>query len=297
MASVCLFWGTTYLGIRIAVESLPPATLMCVRYLLSGGAMLIGSFVIGARLPRGRELWVTALCGILTIGIGTGTLAYVEQWTPSGLSALFVTTSPFWLTATEAVMPGGEALHAPTIRALLVGGAGSVLLLTDGNALGATGGRSLVTAFLLLQAGSVSWAAGSIIQRRMSSPTHPFVSAAIQQLATGIAYLTPALFQVHQAHWTNRAVGATLYLAVFGGIIGYSSYVFAMNRLPVAMASIYTYINPIVAVLLGGMFYSESFTRREAIAMVVIFAGVWLVKRAQARAVPKASLESRAGAE
>src|SRR5579871_5333833 len=182
-------------------------------------------------------------------------------------------------------MPGGDPLHAPTIRALLVGAAGSVLLLTDGSALApassAGGGRSLVAAFLLLQAGSVSWSAGSIIQRRLgltgkSSPTHPFVSAAIQQLATGIAYVTPALFQIQQARWTNRALGATVYLAIFGGIIGYSSYVFAMNRLPVAMASLYTYVNPIVAVLLGWMFYRESFTRREAAAMIVIFAGVWL---------------------
>ncbi len=277
------------------MESLPPATLMCVRYLLSGGVLLIGSALIRARLPKGRELWVTAACGILTIGIGTGTLAYVEQWTPSGLSALFVTTSPFWLTATEAALPGGEPLHAPTIRALLVGAAGAVLLLADSHSIAsAATGRSLILAFLLLQGGSVAWAAGSILQRRQGYSTHPFVSAAVQQLATGIVYVVPASFQISQAHWTSRAVGATLYLSVFGGIIGYSSYVYAMDRLPVAMASIYTYVNPLVAVALGWAFYRERFTRREALAMAVIFAGVWLVKRAQNQG--RAHVPAQAGA-
>jgi drug/metabolite transporter (DMT)-like permease len=91
------------------------------------------------------------------------------------------------------------------------------------------------------------------------------------------------LFQSRAAHWTARSAAATLYLAVFGGIVGYSSYVFAMNRLPVAVASLYTYINPLVAVALGWWFYREEFSAREAAAMAVIFAGVWLVKRVQAR--------------
>jgi drug/metabolite transporter (DMT)-like permease len=284
LASVCIFWGTTYLGIRIAVETLPPATLMCTRYLLSGGAMLIASRLVGARLPRGRELWVTAACGVMTIGVGTGILAFVEQWAPSGLSALFVTTSPFWLAAVEATMPGGESLHAPTVGALLVGTVGVAVLVTGGDALSVRpGGPGIIGSFLLLQLGSVFWALGSILQRRQTSPTHPFVSAAVQQLAAGIVYTPVALFQISQAHWTERAVGATLYLAVFGGIIGYSSYVYAMNRLPVPIASLYTYINPLVAVWLGWLFYREPFSEREGIGMAIIFVGVWLVKRAQSR--------------
>jgi drug/metabolite transporter (DMT)-like permease len=124
------------------------------------------------------------------------------------------------------------------------------------------------------------------LQRRQTSPTHPFVSAAVQQLAAGIVYAPLALFQVRQADWNERAIIATLYLAVFGGIIGYSSYVFAMNKLPVPVASLYTYINPLVAVWLGWLFYREPFSRREAVGMAIIFAGVWLVKRAHRMARP-----------
>ncbi|MBV8842985.1 MAG: EamA family transporter [Bryobacterales bacterium] len=287
LASVCVFWGTTYLGIRIAVESLPPSVLMCTRYLLSGGALLIFCRLAGARLPRGRELWITAACGVMTIGVGTGLLAVVEQWAPSGLSSLFVTASPFWLAGVEAAMPGGEPLHAPTIGALLVGAAGVAVLVSGGDPLAIQpGGPGLLAAFFILQLGSVFWALGSIVQRRVVSPTHPFVSAAVQQLAAGIVYTGPALLAGGHAHWTPRAIGATLYLAVFGGFVGYSSYVFAMQRLPVAVASIYTYINPLVAVWLGWLFYREAFSAREAIGMAIIFAGVWLVKRAQKRSRP-----------
>jgi len=218
----------------------------------------------------------------MTIGVGTGLLAFVEQWAPSGLSALFVTTSPFWLAATEAIMPGGEPLHAPTICALLVGAGGVAVLVSGGDSLSVLpGGPGLIGSFLLLQAGAAFWAMGSILQRRQTSPTHPFVSAAVQQLAAGVVYIAPALLQFHRANWTARAIGVTVYLAVFGGIIGYSSYVFAMNRLPVAVASLYTYVNPLVAVWLGWLFYREPFSLREAIGMAIIFVGVWLVKRAQ----------------
>jgi drug/metabolite transporter (DMT)-like permease len=292
LASVCIFWGTTYLGIRIAVESLPPATLMCSRYLLSGGAMLAAVRLAGARFPRSRELWLTAACGVMVIGVGTGSLAYVEQWAPSGISALWVATSPFWLVAAEAALPGGVPLHAPTIAALVVGAAGVAFLVAGGSSPNKSGGPGLVPLFLLLQIGALFWALGSILQRRRSVAVHPFVIAAVQQLAVGVVYAAPAALQIRQAHWNPRAVGATLYLAVFGGLIGYSSYVFAMNRLPVAVASLYTYINPLVAVLLGWLFYREAFTAREAIGMAVIFAGVWLVKRAQAKAPSQASAQA-----
>jgi drug/metabolite transporter (DMT)-like permease len=292
LVCVCFFWGTTYLGIRIAVEELPPATLMCVRYLLSGGAMLLIAWVTGgrsgARFPRGRELWSTALYGVMTIGVGTGTLVYAEVWVPSGLASLFVTTASFWLVAAEAVMPGGEPLHGPTIGAMAIGAAGSALLFVPGGSALASGsapGSLIVAGFVLIQLGYVSWSVGSILQRRQNSKAHPIMSAAVQQFAAGAAFIVPALLQSQTTHWTTRGIEATLYLTVFGGIIGYSAYVITMARLPVAIASIYTYVNPLVAVLLGVWIYGEQFTAREGIAMGIIFLGVALVKRAQSRKV------------
>jgi len=283
LVCVCFFWGTTYLGIRIAVEELPPATLMCVRYLLSGTVLLIITRWRGAYIPRGRELWATAFYGVLTIGVGTGSLAYAEVWVPSGLASLFVTTASFWLVGAEAAMPGGEPLHGPTIGAMTIGAAGAALLVAPGGSAFASGSRLIVAGFVLIQIGYVGWALGSILQRRQDSKAHPIVSAAVQQFAAGAAFIVPALVQAQSTHWTARGIGATLYLAVFGGIIGYSAYVIAMTRLPVAVASIYSYVNPLVAVLLGVWIYGEQFTAREGIAMGIIFAGVALVKRAQSK--------------
>lgn len=283
---VCFFWGTTYLGIRIAVETIPPPTLMSVRYLLSGGLMLAGAAVSGARLPRGRELWATSAYGLMTIGVGTGCLAFAEQWIPSGLSALMLGASPFWLVGIESLMPKGAPLHKPTIAAMLVGVIG-VALLALPDLTGSAGGRGTLGGFLLLQLSCAGWAVGSILQRHQVSLVHPFVKAAVQQVATGLAYLVPAVLQAPRVHWTSRGVEAVLYLALFGGLVGYSAYVLMMDRLPVAIATIYTYVNPLVAVLLGWLLYHEPFGRTEAAGMGIIFLGVALVRRAQHRARPE----------
>jgi drug/metabolite transporter (DMT)-like permease len=284
LACVCVLWGTTYLGIRIAVKDLPPATLMCVRYTLSGALILAGAGVVKARFPRGRELWTTAACGLLTIGLGTGALVYAEVWVPSGLASLFVATASFWLVGMDAAMPGGEPLHGPTIGALAVGAAGAALLMAPGDT-GFGNFGALAAGFALIQFGYAGWGAGSILQRRMETTAHPIVSAGVQQFATGIAFAIPALLSPHP-HWSARSLAATAYLAIFGGVIGYSAYVIAVTRLPVAITSVYSYINPLVAVLLGIWLYGEPFSAREGIAMAIIFAGVALVKRAQARRAP-----------
>lgn len=280
LACVCVLWGTTYLGIRIAVQDLPPATLMCVRYTLSGALILAGARVAKARFPRGRELWTTAGCGLLTIGLGTGALVYAEVWVPSGLASLFVATASFWLVGMDAAMPGGEPLHGPTLGALAVGAAGAAMLIAPGDT-GFGNFGSLVAGFALIQFGYAGWGTGSILQRRMVSTAHPIVSAGVQQFATGIAFAIPALLSPHP-HWSARSIGATAYLAIFGGVIGYSAYVIAVTRLPVAITSVYSYINPLVAVLLGVWLYGEPFSAREGVAMAIIFAGVALVRRAQA---------------
>ena len=275
---VCIFWGTTYLGIRMALESFSPVTLVCVRFLISGALMLAGAVFMRARLPRGRELWGTAAYGILTLGIGNGCLAFAEQWVPSGLASLFVTTSPFWMVGVESLARGGEPLHGPTIKGLLVGVAGVALLVVP--APGGSGANGAIWGgFLVLQLGCAGWSLGSILQRKQNSRAHPFVSGAVQQLATGLVYTVPAILFHQPVHWSARGMGAVAYLVVFGSIVGYSAYIFAMDRLPVAIASIYTYVNPVVAVTLGWLVYREPFGTRQAIAVAIIFAGVAIVKR------------------
>ena len=145
----------------------------------------------------------------------------------------------------------------------------------------------MVLAFLILQLSGASWALGSLLQRNRRSRAHPFVIGGVQQLSTGLALLIPSFFQLPSAHWTARGMGAIVYLAIFGGVVGYSCYALALSRLPLAIASIYTYINPVVAVFLGWWVYRERFGLREAGAMAVIFAGVAMVRRATSLPVQK----------
>ena len=121
-------------------------------------------------------------------------------------------------------------------------------------------------------------------QRNRRVEAHPFVIAGVQQMATGLAFILPALLEPQHAVWTARGTAAVLYLALFGGIVGYGCYMTALSRLPLPIVSIYTYVNPVVAVFLGWLVYAEPFGWREMLAMVVIFLGVWMVRRASAAA-------------
>ncbi len=281
--AVCFLWGTTYLAIRMSLESFPPLMLVSVRYILSGSLLLLFALARRIYVPRGRELAMACFSGFLTLGVGNGALVFSEVIIPSGIAGLIITISPFWLVGVEALMPGGERLHAPTIGGMAVGLAGAALLFTPDLGPHAVD-RNLLHGFLLLQLGMAGWSFGSILQRRQTGQAHPVIAGGVQQLAAGLI-LAPfaAWIPPHQVNWSTRGASALVYLVVFGSLAGYSAYIYAMDRLPVAIVSIYPYVNAIVAVGLGWLFYREPFGWREAMAMVIIFAGVTIVKRCARR--------------
>ena len=263
----------------MALESVPPLMLVSLRYLISGTALLIVAVLAKALLPSGKELFYTALFGVIIIGLGNGCLAFAELWIPSGLAALFITTTPFWMIGIEALIPGGARLHGPTLFGMLVGFTGTLLLVAP-SAIHEGVRGPILQGFLLLQFGCCGWAVGSILQRRHTTTAHPVVSGAVQQLATGLAFLGPALLtRTQPIHWSNRSLGAVIYLITFGSVVGYSAYLYALAKLPVSIVTIYNYVNPIVAMFLGWLIYREPVGMRELGAMLIIFLGVTLVKR------------------
>jgi drug/metabolite transporter (DMT)-like permease len=279
LAAVCFFWGTTYLGIRMSLESFPPLMLVTVRYLISGSIMVLIARLRGLYLPRGRELAAACISGFLTLGVGNGALVFAEVTVPSGIASLIISISPFWLVAAEALLPGGERLHAPTLGGMAVGLAGAALLFTpDPGTHGLN--RALLGGFLILQVGMAAWSFGSIYQRRKAGKAHAIVAGGVQQLAAALILL-PFSLAIPQApvHWSVRGVAALAYLVIFGSLVGYSAYVYALDRLPVAIVSIYPYANAVVAVFLGWLVYREPFGPRDMVAMAVIFAGVAIVKK------------------
>jgi len=296
LAAVCIFWGTTYLGIRMSLEMFAPLQLVSLRYFLSGTATLLFARARGLYLPRGRERAAACFSGFLILGIGNSTLAFAETVIPSGMASLIIAISPFWMVGAEALLPGGERLHAPTVGGMLVGLAGAVLLVAPDLGPHALD-HNLLNGFLILQVGMAGWSFGSIYQRRKAGKAHAIVAGGVQQLAAALILAPFALLlPQHPVHPSTRGVLALLYLVCFGSLVGYSAYAYAMNRLPVAIVSIYPYVNAVVAVFLGWLFYREPFGVREATSMAIIFASVAAVKHyAAPRARPSAVRTSSAG--
>ncbi len=279
LAAICFFWGTVYLGIRIALESFPPMLLMGGRFFFAGLATLLAGVLLRARMPSPREFAVTAFNGIITLGLGIGTLAFAEQWVNSGLAAILTTTSPFWMIGVAALFPGHERPNLSTLFGVMIGLAGTLLLVVPGALREGLGG-AVFSSFLILQLGCAGFALGSVLERHHRTTTHPVINAAIQEVATGLVFLIPGLVMHHDpVRWNFRGIAAVSYLVVFGGIVGYSSFIYAMKHLPVALVSIYTYVNPVVAVLVGALLYSERFSGLDIAAMVVVVAGVAVVQR------------------
>jgi len=275
---VCVLWGTTYLAIRISIETIPPFYMMAFRYTISGSVLLVLCRFSGLKIPRGRELIQTSGCGVLCIGVGNGLLVVAETWVPSGLSALVYTTAAFWMVGLDTILPGGKKPPAVSLRGLLVGMAGVMILILPAawkeHFQGATW-----SGFLLLQLSVAGWAAGALLQKRVRVEATPLVSGAVQQLAAGLAGLFPALaFERLPKTVSLRSELAFVYLIVFGAIIGFSCFIYAVAKLPVAIMSVYTFVNPVVAVILGWLVFHEPFGHRELIAMLVIFIGIAIVR-------------------
>ncbi len=278
LAAVCFFWGTTYLAIRISLETLPPALMLGIRYVLSGGVLLLGIKLARIPLPRGRELWLTALCGIIGIGLGNGFLFLAELRIPSGTAALFYTTAPFWMVGIDAFLPHGKKPLAATILGLLVGVFGVAYMIYPAAIHEGMHGNTW-PGFLLIQFSAATWTLGSLLQKRVHSQASPIVSGAVQQFAAGVLSLAfGAASEKMPAVVGARAALAVCYLVVFGSIVGYSAFIYVVKKLPVAIASIYYFVSPLVAVLLGGLFFREPFGVRSAIAMLIIFMSIGIVR-------------------
>ena len=279
LASVSFFWGTTYLGIRVALESFPPLLLVCIRFCFSGILMLAGCKALGQRMPAKRDALWSLFHGMLILGVGNMALTSAELYVASSFAALIIAASPFWLVGLEALMPNGEPLRGPTLIGMFIGMAGVGLLIVPSMFEHGLAGNEW-KGFFILQIGIASWTFGSLVQKRHETGAHPLVNAAFQQLGAGLMYVIPALVLPQRPIvWDTKGIGALVYLIVFGSIVGYSSYIYALNHLPVSMVSVYPYLNVMVAAVLGWLVYREPFGPKEITAMTIIFLGVGVVKR------------------
>ncbi len=297
-AAVSFFWGTTYLAIRIGVEVLPPALFAGVRFLLAGAIFAPLLMLKGYALPHRQDFLTLAIVGIALLAIANGTVVWAEQYIPSGLAALIVTTLPLCMVAMEAMLPKGEKLNARKVAGILIGFLGIIVLLWP-DLQGSLEPNFLKGVIFILIA-PISWGAGSLYQKYNRLKTHPLMAAAWQMLIAGavLSIVGTASGEISRFRFTAQGMGALAYLTVFGSIVGYGSFIYALDKLPAAMVSTYAYINPVVAVVLGWLILSERLDWTVVVATVVILTGVFLVKTAsRASAAPVPTVTANSGFE
>ena len=278
--AVCLIWGTTYLGIRITLETMPPALMSSLRWLIAS-ALLIGYMrARGEPLPPSSRWRGIALMGFLLLFVGNGGVAFAEQWVPSGLAAVLVATAPFWMAGVEAVLGSGERLQGRTLAGLLVGFSGIVVLVWPELSMSSRDSRYFLLGVVLLQAASLGWSLGSAYSRRFARQDHVLGTTALQMLAGGIflGALGLARGELASLAFNARTTIALLYLATFGAVGGFVAYTYALRHLPVSFVSLYAYINPIIAVALGVLLLGEPFNARIALAAALVLVGVSVVR-------------------
>ena len=284
-ALVYVFWGSTYLGIAIAVEHIPPALMCATRFLIAGLLMLAYCAVRGRRIAYApRQLWHMAVVGTLLLMGGNLTLSYAEQIVPSGLSALLIAVTPLWFLVLDAWLLGDHHISRRGLAGLAIGIVGMVVLLWPKlNAAGTLGRRELWWSLSLI-AGSFSWALGSVLSKLWhTNDLDPLSSTAWQVTFAGISNLIFAIGNRDFSHvvWTPRGVGAMLYLVVGGSWIGYTSYIWLLRHAPSSKVSTYAYVNPVVAVFLGWLVLHESIDRYILMGSAIIIASVIMVTSAK----------------
>lgn len=281
-AVLCLVWGTTYLAIRVAIESIPPLLMAGARWVVAG-ALLIAYFRIrGERLPDRRQWWSLVLRGVLLIGVGNGAVVWAEQTVPSGLAAVFVALNPFWMVGIDALLGDGKKPTARQVVGLFVGFLGIVLLVSPDTRM-AVGGRGFWSGFTATQLACVGWSIGSTYARQRAKhqkDAHTLATVAFEMLFGGIILLGCSLLLGEKLGLvvTSRSAGAFGYLIVFGSIVAYSCYRYALQHLPVATLSLYVYANTVIAVLLGTLLLGEPFNWRMGTGAAVVLLGIGLVK-------------------
>jgi len=280
--AVCLIWGTTYLGIRITLETIPPLTMAAIRWIVAGTVLILALKLRGERLPARREWPALTLLGILLLGFGNGAVVWAEQTVPSGLTAVLVAMSPFWMVGVDGFMPDGERLSIRRVVGLLVGFGGIVLLVWP--EIHVEGARGFLVGVASTQIACAGWAAGSSYARWRgrghAKHENVLATAALEMLFGGIVLLAGSLALGEAARLTfaPRSTAALVYLIVVGAIGGFSAYAYALKHLPVATVSLYAYVNPIIAVLLGTLILKEPLSPRIAVAGAVVLVGSALVR-------------------
>ena len=286
LLALYIVWGSTYLAIRFAVETIPPFMSAGLRFLVSGAILLVWRRAAGDPLPTPRQWRSTAIVGILLLLGGNGLVSFAEQVVPSGIAALIIGSVPLWMVGIEAARPGGVKPNWPAVLGLLVG-FGGIFLLTGPSALTGSGHTFDPLGVGALLAAAFLWSVGSIYSRNTDMPKSSLMSTGAQMLTGSIALmvvsgLTGEWSGFSFAHVASNSWIGLAYLITFGSLIGFVSYGWLLQNAPVSLVATYAYVNPLVAVFLGAWLADEILDARILTAGLVIVGSVALINQSKA---------------
>ena len=274
---VYFFWGSTYVAIRFAIETMPPFWMAGIRFLIAGSALYLFRRWRGDRAPAGREWASAALLGAMLLVCGNGAVVWAEQYVPSGITSLLIATTPLWLTIISSLLtrklPGFGSLAA-----VLLGFGGILLLINPWQ----QDGSIHLPGALAINTSAMLWAVAPLIARRLPRSSSPLLETSMEMLADGagltiLATLNGDWARVDLAAISLRSLGGMAYLIIFGSLVGFSAYSFLLTAAPPPVVATYAYVNPMVAIAVGALLAGEVITPRVLAAAIVIVSSVVLI--------------------
>lgn len=293
LIALYIVWGSTYLGIKVSIETIPPFFHGFARFLISGLILVLWQKAAGQEMPT-RKQWIsTAIIGNLLLVGGNGLVSWAEQFIPSGIAALIIGSVPMVLVLAEAIRPGGTKPTWQAILGLVIGFVGIFILVGPAEI---SGSESKLNPFgvAALLAATVLWAAGSMYSKTADLPKSSLMTTGAEMLMGSIGLLVVSLITGELNGWnpaevSTRSLVGLVYLITIGSIVGFGSYIWLLQNAPISLVATYAYVNPIVAVILGYFFASEVLEPRIWLATAIIIGAVIFIN---SRSRPKVEKEA-----
>jgi drug/metabolite transporter (DMT)-like permease len=285
LVAVYIVWGSTYLAIRIAIETIPPFLAAGVRFLISGAILYVWQRASGVPAPKKVEWRSAAIIGLLLLAGGTGDLTWAESRIPSGIASLFIATVPLWMVILDALRPHGKRANGLVWVGVVMGLAGTALLANPWQTHASSPPLDPLGIGVLIFA-ALSWSIGSLYSRKAPLPEAPLLGAGMEMLLGSLGLfifgsLVGEWSQFHLQDISMRSVGGIAYLIVLGSGVGYVAYTWLLRNAPTHIVSTYAYVNPVVAIILGSFVGHEPLESLEIISAVIIIASVVLITTAR----------------
>jgi drug/metabolite transporter (DMT)-like permease len=284
LLAIYIIWGSTYLAIRFAIETIPPFLMGGIRFVLAGSVLYAFRRLLGDPAPTPIQWRSAAIIGLFLLVGGNGSVVWAEQRIASGLTAVLIATVPLWMVILDRIRPGGQRPHARALLGVVIGFAGIVLLIGMRDLREARGADPIGAVVIVL--GALSWAMGSLYGRTARLPDSPLIGTGMEMLIGGAGLLALGTLvgqwgQFGMSTISAKSLLAMCYLVVFGAWIAFSAYLWLLRVAPTPVVSTYAYVNPVVAILLGSVLASEPLTPRTLIAVATILAAVILTTMAR----------------